>query len=86
MSIQLDYAVRSPALLEHVTLFYLFRAEVPLVEDTERADHAQFRFRLMPGGAGYRFVDGTHRAVANAHIVGPTTGAFQVRSRRSTQA
>jgi AraC-like DNA-binding protein len=86
MSIQLDYAVPSAALAEHVTLFYWFRADIPLMEDTERADHAQIRFRLKPGGASYRFVDGTGKDVADAHIVGPTTGAFQVRAMGPVEA
>ena len=46
-----DYAVPAADLGEYVTLFYDFRANTPLFEDTERADHAQFRFRLSPGGS-----------------------------------
>lgn len=80
MTIQLDYAVPSPALADYVTLFYWFRADVPAFEDVERADHAQLRFRLTPGGAEYRFADGDVQAVADAHIVGPTTGAFHVKA------
>lgn len=80
MNIQLDYAVPSPALADYVTLFYWFRADVPAFEDVERADHAQIRFRLTPGGADYRFADGKVQMVADAHIVGPTTGAFHVRA------
>ena len=80
MSIQLDYAVPSPVLTDYVTLFYWFRADVPVFEDVERADHAQLRFRLTPGGADYRFADGEAKPVADAHIVGPTTGAFHVRA------
>jgi AraC-like DNA-binding protein len=86
MSIQLDYAVPGAAVSDYVTLFYWFRADVPAIEDTERADHAQIRFRLTPGGANYRFVDGTMKAVADAHIVGPTTGAFQVRAAGPVEA
>lgn len=44
------------------------------------ADHAQIRFRLTPGGADYRFVDGKTQTVADSHIIGPTTGAFHVRA------
>jgi AraC-like DNA-binding protein len=76
MSIQLDYAVPSVALADYVTLFYWFRADVPAFEDVERADHAQIRFRLTPGGAEYRFADGKVQKAADAHVVGPTTGAF----------
>ena len=80
MSIQLDYAAPGPAVPDYVTLFYWFRAEIPAFEDMERADHAQIRFRLTPGGATYRFVAGTAKSASDAHIVGPTTGAFQVRA------
>ncbi len=80
MTIQLDYAVPSAAISELVTLFYWFRADVPLFEDVERADHAQIRFRLTPGGADYLFADGNAQSVADAHIVGPTTGAFHARA------
>ena len=80
MSIQLDYAVPSAALADYVTLFYWFRADLPLFEDVERADHAQIRFRLNAGHSEYRFADGTAQPVDAAHIVGPTTGAFHVRA------
>jgi len=73
---QLDYAVPSAALSDYVTLFYWFRADIPYFEDVERADHAQIRFRLTPGGARYVFADGQPQHVADVHIVGPTTGAF----------
>lgn len=77
---QLEYAVPGPKLADYVTLFYWFRADVPLIEDIERADHAQIRFRLTAGGAAYRFVDGHAQQVSDAHIVGPSTGAFHVRA------
>ena len=80
MSLQLDYAVPGPAMADYVTVFYWFRADVPVLDDVERADHAQIRFRLTPGGGAYRFVDGTRHQVADAHVVGPTTGAFQVKA------
>jgi len=78
MTLQLDYAVPSPAFADYITVFYWFRADVPVFEDVERADHAQIRFRLTPGGGTYRFADGMEQQVADAHVVGPTTGAFQV--------
>jgi AraC-like DNA-binding protein len=86
MSIALDYAVPSEALTPYVTLFYWFRADLPLFEDVERADHAQLRFRLTPGATDYRFADGTTQSVAPVHLVGPTTGAFQVRATGPIQA
>ena len=78
--IQLDYALPNPAVANHVTLFYWFRANVPLFEDVERADHAQIRFRLTPGGAEYSFADGNVQTASDVHIVGPTTGAVHVRA------
>lgn len=77
--IQLDYAVPAADLGEYVTLFYDFRANIPLFEDTERADHAQFRFRLSPGGSDYCFPDGNLQQAAETHIVGPTSGAVRTR-------
>lgn len=79
-NIQLDYAVPGASVARHFTLFYWFRAEVPLFEDVERADHAQIRFRLTPGGAEYSFADGNVQAAGDIHIIGPTTGAFRVRA------
>jgi AraC-like DNA-binding protein len=78
--IQLDYAVPGAATANHVTLFYWFRANVPVFEDVERADHAQIRFRLTPGGAEYKFVDGNVQTSNESHIVGPTTGAVRVKA------
>jgi AraC-like DNA-binding protein len=77
--IQLDYAVPAADLAEYITLFYHFRADVPMFEDTERADHAQIRFRLSPGGSDYTFPDGTLQDATEIHVVGPTSGAMGVR-------
>lgn len=78
MSITLDYAVPGAGAAEVFTLFYHFRADVPRFEDTERADHAQLRFRLSPGGATYHFADGSVQEVPAHHVVGPTSGAMRV--------
>lgn len=78
--VKLDYAVPGPELADYITLFYLFEAAVPVFEDTERADHAQIRFRLNARNAEYRFPDGSVQRVSNAHILGPTTGAIHVRA------
>jgi AraC-like DNA-binding protein len=75
--VALDYVVPSKALAPYVTLFYLFRADVPRFEDTERADHAQLRFRLSAGAADYRFADGKRVVAAANHFVGPTSGAVR---------
>lgn len=78
--IALDYVVPSPDLADYVTLFYDFSANVPMFEDVERADHAQWRFRLSPGRGSYRFADGTTQDAPDFHIVGPTSGATCVRA------
>lgn len=78
MSITLDYAVPGAGAAEVFTLFYHFRADVPRFEDTERADHAQLRFRLSPGGATYHFADGSVQEAPAHHVVGPTSGAMRV--------
>ncbi|MBY0582403.1 MAG: AraC family transcriptional regulator [Sphingomonas sp.] len=78
--IRLDYVVAPPGVADFVTLFYHFRAEVPVFEDTERAGLAQLRFRLSPGGATYRFADGSVQEASDVHVIGPTSGAFQVRA------
>ncbi len=79
-NIRLDYAVPAADLTDFVTLFYDFQADVPVFEDTERADHAQFRFRLSPGRADYRFPDGSEQSSSDIHIIGPTSGAMHVRA------
>jgi len=78
--IKLDYAVPEADLSDYITLFYLFEADTPIFEDTERADHAQIRFRLNNRGAEYRFPDGLVQQALGIHIVGPTTGAVRVRA------
>ena len=77
--IQLDYAVPAADLSEYLTVFYHFRADVPMFEDIERADHAQFRFRLSPGSSDYRFPDDSLQPAGEIHIIGPTSGAMRVR-------
>ncbi|MEG3087023.1 helix-turn-helix transcriptional regulator [Sphingomonas sp. PB4P5] len=77
---QLDYAVPSGDLTDYITVFYLFAVDTPLFEDHERADHAQFRFRLTPGGQTYRFIDGTEQSPPDIHIIGPTSGPIHVRA------
>lgn len=78
--IQLDYAVPAADIADYVTLFYFFDADVPLFEDAERADHAQFRFRLTPGDTEYRFPDGSVQHASPIHVIGPTSGVMGVRA------
>ena len=79
MSIQLEYRVPSADLQPFVTLFYHFRAEMPLFEDTERADHAQLRFRIAGPESTYSFPDGTVQEGGPIHVIGPTSGAYRSR-------
>ncbi len=78
--VQLDYAVPAADLTAYVTLFYYFRADVPLFEDVERADYAQLRFRLSSGSAQYFFADGVEQASADIHVLGPTCGPTRARA------
>ncbi|HSX53655.1 MAG TPA: AraC family transcriptional regulator [Sphingomonas sp.] len=78
-AVQLEYAVPDAGTAEWITLFYHFRADVPVLEDTERADHAQLRFRISEGAAEYRMPDGGIQAAPPVHVIGPTSGAMQVK-------
>lgn len=72
-SVTLDYAAPEAALKDYISVFYLFRADVPHFADDERADLAQFRF-LLSGRGTYRFADGHVQAGPSIQVVGPTTG------------
>ncbi|VVT13103.1 AraC family transcriptional regulator [Sphingomonas sp. EC-HK361] len=78
--VALDYRVPAEDLQPFVTLFYHFRADVPVFDDIERADHAQLRFRLSRGDGDYRFPDGSSQPATAVHILGPTTGAIRTRA------
>ena len=78
--IQLDYRVPAEDLQPFVTLFYRFRANIPLFDDVERADHAQLRFRLSRGSSSYAFADGSWQSVGPLHVVGPTSGVLRTRA------
>ncbi|MCM8732110.1 helix-turn-helix domain-containing protein [Hephaestia sp. GCM10023244] len=74
----MEYAIPSANAADFVTLFYHFRADIQSFEDTERADHAQLRFRLTGGVATYVMPDGSVQEGGPIHIIGPTTGAMKV--------
>ncbi|HEX8389621.1 MAG TPA: helix-turn-helix domain-containing protein [Sphingomonas sp.] len=80
MTMALDYVVPADDLAPFVTLFYRFETDAPMFEDVERADHAQFRFRLTPGRADYRFPDGTEQDAPPIHFLGATSGAIRTRA------
>lgn len=77
-AISLDYAVPPADLSAYITVFYLFRMDLADLSDVERADHAQFRFKLKGGESTYRFADGTLQPGPEAQIIGPTTGPTHV--------
>jgi len=76
--VTLDYAVPDESLRSHLSVFYEFRADVPLFVDVERADLAQFRF-LFEGRGEYTFADGHVQRAPAIQILGPTTGPTGVR-------
>lgn len=78
-AVALDYAAPECGLRDLVSVFYDFRADVPLFEDLERADLAQFRFKLVGGTASYAFADGHEQVGPEIQIVGPTTGTTRTR-------
>jgi AraC-like DNA-binding protein len=78
-AITLDYATPAEALRKHLSVFYEFRAEVPVFEDVERADLAQVRFLMSGTDPWYFFADGTSQPAPAIQILGPTTGPTRVR-------
>ena len=76
--ISLDYAPPPEDLRAHLSIFYEFKADTPLWQDTDKADLAQFRVNLA-GQGEYRFVDGHVQSAPEIHIVGPTTGPTDLR-------
>lgn len=78
-AVALDYAAPDAGLRDFVSVFYDFRADVPVFEDLERADLAQFRFKLAGGPALYEFADGHVQDGPEIQIVGPTTGTTRSR-------
>lgn len=76
----LNYRVPSADLQPFITLFYHFRAEGESFDDTERADHAQLRFRVAGPDTTYDFPDGSVQSAGPIHIIGPTSGAMRSRA------
>lgn len=71
--VELEYVAPSPDIAGYVTVFYHFRTAASRFEDTERAGHAQLRFRLVGSNSSYRFGDGHLHSSAPIHLIGPTT-------------
>jgi AraC-like DNA-binding protein len=76
--VTLDYATPHESLRDILSVFYEFNADVPVFEDVERADLAQFRF-ILKGSGRYTFTDGVSMAAPAIMIVGPSTGPTAVR-------
>ena len=72
-AITLDYRLPDEAFRDRFSLFYEFKADVPVFDDAERADFAQVRF-LLQGDGVYTFADGYKMQAPRIQIVGPTTG------------
>jgi AraC-like DNA-binding protein len=79
-AVTLDYAQPPEHLRAYLSVFYEFRADVALFEDTDRADLAQFRI-MLSGEGDYTFADGHHQRGPQIQIVGPTTGPVKMRVR-----
>ncbi len=73
-AVTLDYATPDESLRSFLSVFYEFRADLPVFEDVERADLAQFRF-LLSGSGSYIFADGHSLPAPAIQIVGPSTGS-----------
>ncbi len=70
----LRYAGPSPDLRDYISSYYLFRADLPRIDDVTRADLPQLRFMLQ-GRGSYTFGDGRHEACPDAMLTGPTNSA-----------
>jgi len=78
--LELIYVVPSADLAPFVSSFYRFQAGGLMFEDLERADRAQFRLRLSPGGGSYGFPDGSEIACPDRHFLAPTGSAIRSRA------
>lgn len=73
---ELLYFPPDPDLAEMVSSFYFVRVDLPLFDESERADRPQFRFMDVPKGE-YVFPDGHRFPAGRATIIGPTSGSVQ---------
>ena len=72
----LQYFPPDPDLAEMVSSFYFVRIDMPLFDESERADRPQFRFMNIPKGE-YIFPDGHRFPAGRATIIGPTSGSVR---------
>ena len=73
---ELQYFPPDPDLAEMVSSFYFVRIDMPLFDESERADRPQFRFMNIPKGE-YIFPDGHRFPAGRATIIGPTSGSVR---------
>lgn len=73
---ELQYFPPDPDLAEMVSSFYIFRVNLPLLDEYERADRPQFRFTSAVEGE-YVFPDGHRFRTQSATIIGPTSGSVR---------
>ena len=66
----------APALRTHISSYYWFEADVPVVDDLISAELGQVRF-LPLGYADYHFADGRVVPVPRAQLAGPTTAPIR---------
>lgn len=73
---ELQYFPPDPDLAEMVSSFYFVRVDLPLFDESERADRPQFRIMDVPKGE-YVFPDGYRFPAGRATIIGPTSGSVR---------
>lgn len=73
---ELQYFPPDPDLAEMVSSFYFVRIDLPLFDESERADRPQFRIMDVPEGE-YIFPDGYRFPAGRATIIGPTSGSVR---------
>ncbi|WP_260580531.1 AraC family transcriptional regulator [Sphingopyxis sp. PET50] len=73
---ELQYFPPDPDLAEMVSSFYFVRVDMPLFDESERADRPQFRIMDVPEGE-YIFPDGYRFPAGRATIIGPTSGSVR---------
>ena len=77
---ELQYFPPDPDLAEMVSSFYFVRIDMPIFDESERADRPQFRIMSVPEGE-YVFSDGHRFPAGRATIIGPTSGSVRATGR-----
>ncbi len=77
---ELQYFPPDPDLAEMVSSFYFARIDMPLFDESERADRPQFRIMSIAEGE-YIFPDGHVFPAKRATIIGPTSGSVRARGK-----